>query len=235
MGGAARRFRRASRGTSSSSAPLSRHSPWGVVGVGAGRLTGIRSLVSRTLLQSCRLAPSAARPMGAPPPSCEDAALRLRSAGDRSDACRPFSPAKGGVGQGVLSLASPSQSIPCQASHATRPLFHSARKPPASVHSWTAALGGTTGTAPWLVSCMPLAARAEHEQEGIQGCAILDTGPMAPQRMGLTRWEQRLKPRLQGGRETPVTAHCLVVSRHQYGSETRTVFPIVYHANDLMG
>jgi hypothetical protein len=34
------------------------------------------------------------------------------------------------------SIASHSQSIPCKASYATRPLFHSARKTPASVHSW---------------------------------------------------------------------------------------------------
>jgi hypothetical protein len=53
-------------------------------------------------------------------------------------------------------------------------------------------MGRTTGTDLRLVQRIPLAPGAEHEQDGIHGFAIIDAGPMAPQRVGLPRWEQRL-------------------------------------------
>jgi hypothetical protein len=44
-----------------------------------------------------------------------------------------------------------------------------------------AAMGGTTGANARLLQRIPLAAGAEHEENGIHCRAILDTGPMAPQ------------------------------------------------------
>jgi hypothetical protein len=43
------------------------------------------------------------------------------------------------------------------------------------------AMGGTTGADIHLGQCLPLAALAEHEENGIHRLPILDSGPMAPQ------------------------------------------------------
>jgi hypothetical protein len=45
-------------------------------------------------------------------------------------------------------------------------------------------MGRTTGTDPRLVSCIPLASRAEHKKDGLHCFAIINTGPLASQRMG---------------------------------------------------
>jgi hypothetical protein len=58
---------------------------------------------------------------------------------------------------------------------------------------------------------MPLAAGAEHEEHGLHRCAILDTGPMAPQGVPFAPREQRYEALPQLVRHTPITAVFLVV------------------------
>jgi hypothetical protein len=53
-------------------------------------------------------------------------------------------------------------------------------------------MGGTTGTEARLVQRIPLAAGAEHEEDGIHRLPIRDAGPMAPQGVRFARREQRL-------------------------------------------
>jgi hypothetical protein len=48
-----------------------------------------------------------------------------------------------------------------------------------------AAMGGTAGTDAGLVQGIPLTARAQHEEDGIHGPAIIDAWPVAPERMRL--------------------------------------------------
>jgi hypothetical protein len=91
-------------------------------------------------------------------------------------------------------------------------------------------MGGTTGTDPRLVQCIPLATGTEHEKEGIHGFAIIDPRPMAPQRVWLARREQRLDALSQLIRDTPVMGGLFVVVRHQGGSSQRAFFSIEYQA-----
>jgi hypothetical protein len=79
-------------------------------------------------------------------------------------------------------------------------------------------MGGTTGTDLRLVQRIPLAPGAEHEKDGIHCFAIIDAGPMAPQRVWFTRWEQRLDPFPQRVRDAPIPAGFLFVVMHQRGS-----------------
>jgi hypothetical protein len=76
------------------------------------------------------------------------------------------------------------------------------------------AMGGTTGTEARLMQGMPLAARAEDEEDGIHRLALLDAGPMTPQGVRLARREQRhdVLPQLIGN--TPITVGLLVVFMH---------------------
>jgi hypothetical protein len=53
-------------------------------------------------------------------------------------------------------------------------------------------MGGTTGTEARLVQRIPLAAGAEHEEDGIHRLPILDPWPVAPERVWLPWREQRL-------------------------------------------
>jgi hypothetical protein len=62
---------------------------------------------------------------------------------------------------------------------------------------------------------IPLAASTEHEENGIHCVPILDTGPMAPQRVRFARREQRHNARPQFVRNPPITAGFLVVFMHQ--------------------
>jgi hypothetical protein len=81
-----------------------------------------------------------------------------------------------------------------------------------------AAMGGTTGTDVGGIQGVPLAPSTQHEENGIHGFAIIDTGPMAPQRVQLPRREQRLDvcPQLVG--HAPITAYLLLVGIHRAGS-----------------
>ena len=67
-----------------------------------------------------------------------------------------------------------------------------------------AAMGGTTGTEARFVQRIPLAAGAEHEEDGIHGLPIIDTGTMTPQGVRFARREQRLDalPQLVGIRQS---------------------------------
>jgi hypothetical protein len=78
-----------------------------------------------------------------------------------------------------------------------------------------AAMGGTTGADARLLQRIPLAAGAEHEENGIHRCAILDTGPMAPQGVQFAQREQRYEALPQLVRNTPITAVFLVVFMHR--------------------
>jgi hypothetical protein len=78
-----------------------------------------------------------------------------------------------------------------------------------------AAMGGTTGANARLLQRIPLAAGAEHEENGIHRRAILDTGPMAPQGVQFTPREQRYDALPQLVRNTPITAVFLVVFMHR--------------------
>jgi hypothetical protein len=97
-----------------------------------------------------------------------------------------------------------------------------------------AAMGGTTGTDARLVQRIPLAAGAEHEEDGIHRLAIIDAAPMAPQGVWFTWREQWHDALPQLVRDTPITAGFLVVM-HQRGSCRCEFFPTGYHQNSLLG
>jgi hypothetical protein len=78
-----------------------------------------------------------------------------------------------------------------------------------------AAMGGTTGADARLLQRIPLAAGAEHEENGIHCRAILDTGPMAPQGVQFAQREQRHDALPQLVRNTPITTVFLVVFMHR--------------------
>jgi hypothetical protein len=90
-------------------------------------------------------------------------------------------------------------------------------------------MGGATGTDARLVQRIPLAAGAEHEEDGIHRLPILDAGPMAPQGVRFARREQRLDALPQLVRNTPITVGFLVVVMHPCGSYRREFFPTGYH------
>jgi hypothetical protein len=96
-------------------------------------------------------------------------------------------------------------------------------------------MGGTTGTDARLVQRIPLAAGAEHEEDGIHRLPILDAGPMAPQGVRFARREQRFDALPQLIRNTPITVGFLVIVMHQCGSYRREFFPTGYHQNSLLG
>jgi hypothetical protein len=79
-------------------------------------------------------------------------------------------------------------------------------------------MGRTTGAEARLVQGIPLAAGAEHKEDGIHGLPIIDAGPMAPQGVRFTRWEQGLNAAPQLVRDTPITPDLFVVVIHQGGS-----------------
>jgi hypothetical protein len=53
-------------------------------------------------------------------------------------------------------------------------------------------MGGTTGAEARLVEGIPLAASAQHKEDGIHGLAIINAGPVAPQGVRFPRREQGL-------------------------------------------
>jgi hypothetical protein len=96
-------------------------------------------------------------------------------------------------------------------------------------------MGGTTGTEARLVQRIPLAASAEHEENGIHRLPIRDAGPMASQGVRFARREQRLDALPHLVRNTPITVSFLVVVMHQCDSYRRECFPTGYHQNSLLG
>jgi hypothetical protein len=125
-----------------------------------------------------------------------------------------FFPPKGGVGHGA-SHRQPFPVNPFQGiigHEATLPQRQDdARRRPLL----EAAMGGTTGADARLMPRMPLAARAEHEENGIHRLSILDPGPMAPQGVWFARREPRHDTLPPFVRHTPITVGFLVVFMHQ--------------------
>ena len=81
---------------------------------------------------------------------------------------------------------------------------------------------------------IPLAAGAEHKEDGIHGLAIIDAGPMAAQRVGLARGEQGLDAIPQFVGDTPITPYLCVVIMHQRGSCGNENVSTGYHHNSLL-
>jgi hypothetical protein len=82
---------------------------------------------------------------------------------------------------------------------------------------------------------IPLAAGAEHKEDGIHGLAIIDAGPMAAQRVGLA-WREHGRdavPQFVG--DTPITPYLCAVIVHQYGSGGRENVSTGYHHNSQLG
>jgi hypothetical protein len=82
---------------------------------------------------------------------------------------------------------------------------------------------------------IPLAAGAEHKEDGIHSLAIIDAWPMAAQRVGLAWREQRLDAIPQFVGDTPITPYLCVVIIHPCGSCGREHVSTGYHHNSLLG
>jgi hypothetical protein len=82
---------------------------------------------------------------------------------------------------------------------------------------------------------IPLAAGAEHKEDGIHGLAIIDAGPMAAQRVGLAWREQGRDAVPQFVGDTPITPYLCVVIMHPCGSCGRENVSTGYHHNSLLG
>ena len=61
----------------------------------------------------------------------------------------------------------------------------------------------TAGADPGGIEGIPLAAGAQHEENGVHGGAIVHPRSMTPERVGLSRWQERLDPLPQGIRDAP--------------------------------
>jgi hypothetical protein len=72
-----------------------------------------------------------------------------------------------------------------------------------------AAVGRGAGTDPGFVQGVPLAAGAQHEENGIEGATILHAGVVTAQRVGLARREQRVDLGPEFIRDAPKTARFL--------------------------
>src|SRR5262245_16080718 len=151
--------------------------------------------------------------MGTPPPSVRTP--RLAPIFPRSVGFLPtFSPPKGGFGHGAIYRepfpVNPFQGLVSHLAALPQPQEDTGLRP-----LLEAAMGGTTRAGAHLVQRIPLAASAEHEENGIHRLATLDPGPMAPQGVRFARREQRHDELPSFVRNTPITAGFLVVFRHQ--------------------
>ena len=82
---------------------------------------------------------------------------------------------------------------------------------------------------------MPLAAGAEHKEDGLHGLAIIDAGPMAAQRVGLAWREQGRDAVPQFVGDTPIPPYWCAVIIHQCGSCRREHVSTGYQHNSLLG
>jgi hypothetical protein len=98
-----------------------------------------------------------------------------------------------------------------------------------------AAMGGTTGADARLVQRIPLAAGAEHEENGIHRLAIINAGPMTPQRVRFARGEEGLDTFPQLVRDPPITADFFRVVTHHVHSCGKGFLPTGYYKNSLLG
>jgi hypothetical protein len=83
----------------------------------------------------------------------------------------------------------------------------------------------TTGTEACVLQRVPLAPGAEDKEDGIHGPAILDTRPVAPERVRLPWREQWLDVCPQCSGYPPITPNFLLIVTHGSGSYGREVFP----------
>jgi hypothetical protein len=96
-------------------------------------------------------------------------------------------------------------------------------------------MGGTTGTDARVFQGIPLAAGTQHEENGIHGFAIMNTGSVAPQRVQLPWGEQGLDlvPQLVG--DAPITADFFMVVTYHVRSCGKGFLPTGYQKNSLLG
>jgi len=85
------------------------------------------------------------------------------------------------------------------------------------------------------MQCVPLAPGTQYENNGIHGVTIIDTGPMAPQRVRLPWREQRWEAGPQLVRHAPITVYLLLIGTHRTGPCSKAFLPTGYHQNSLMG
>jgi hypothetical protein len=77
-----------------------------------------------------------------------------------------------------------------------------------------AAMGGTTGTDTRLVQRIPLASRAQHEENGLHRLPIIDPWPVAPERVRLPWREQGVEALPQGVGYPPIPLSFLLGVTH---------------------
>jgi hypothetical protein len=75
-------------------------------------------------------------------------------------------------------------------------------------------MGGTTGTEAGRIQRVPLAAGTQDKENCIHGLTIINTGPMAPQRVQLPWGKQPLEAFPQLVRHAPITMYFLLVGAH---------------------
>src|ERR1700757_3471765 len=154
------------------------HMPCGCSGVGSGRPTGMLSSVSPTIFMSLRLAPSTASPTGTPPASTSR--LRLTPFLARSVGFLPvFFPPEGRLGHAPVHA----QPGPVDAPRVV--VFEESRLPQRQEDAvgdplLEAIMGGGAGAELGGVQGLPLAAGAEHEEDGVHAHAVRGPGPAAP-------------------------------------------------------
>jgi hypothetical protein len=76
---------------------------------------------------------------------------------------------------------------------------------------------------------------SQDEEDGIHGLAIIDAGPVAPQRVRLPGREQRLDALPQVVGYPPITPDVLWLVAHGSGSSGKEVFLTGYPKYSLMG
>lgn len=164
--------------------------PCGFRAVGLGRLIGMLSTVSRTILKSFRLAPSTARPIGMPFASVSR--LRLVPSFARSVGLGPvFFPSKWCFRHGTVHRQpSPINSFqPVISQQAASPEF---QKYSGLGPFQESAMCRRAAAEASPIQRIPLNACAEHKQNCIHGISIWNSGVMTAQRMGFSRRQQRL-------------------------------------------
>jgi len=149
------------------------HMPCGFFRVGFGRLTGMLFNVASTILESCRLAPSMANPIGTPSPSVSK--LRLTPSLARSVGLGPiFFPAQRCLGHRAV------DGLPCPIDtfhliilpeSGGPKLLKNARRYP----FLKSVMRRTTRTNSSGIQGIPLATCSQHEENGVQAHTVIDS------------------------------------------------------------
>ena len=160
------------------------------------------SSVASTSFLSWRLAPSTARPTGTPLASVSR--LRLVPRLPRSVGFRPVRSPPSGALVMAPSIASHSQSSPFISSYSCRPRGPEVDEDAGGGPLLEAAVGRGVRADAGGVQGPPLAAGAEHEEDGVHGLAVGDPGVVAAQRMGGPGRQQRYDAFPQRVGDTPL-------------------------------